>query len=542
MSLSVYQKRQVLHYHIVYGYGAKRIISTMKREGRQVPARNTIRKYIKNYERILKAQGKAAADEYCSRKDAFNTPERKRTKLDKPACDYIEACLESNARKKAENNRKQCVYLEKVWRELRDVKGYDICYSTVTAYARDYIMRKEAENHPKSKECFIRQYHPAGEECQFDWGEVKLVIDGKKIKVRIAVFALPHSNYRRAYLFLRENTLAFLEAHRNFFHDIGRLPRRMVYDNMKVAVRSFTGTEKEPTEALLRLCNFYELEYRFCNARRGNEKGVVEESVKVIRPEAFALKDSFSSLEEAQAWLDKACDALNHRPTSCTAEEMEQLVDEDFAAMRPCKDDLACFRLEERQVNKYGVIGVERAYYSVPDDYTLQTVNVRIFSNKLEVLNAEGSVIAGCEKIAPGDWHIELGHYLHTLSYKPGALKNSVALRQAPEPLQRMFSTSFINRPKDFVELLLFAKDKGKTFDDVIQAYQGLRRLNVKVVSLQLMKSALMAEECDENVQGLILSQDSVAIEKNAEKGMESLTAIMGVNTNTGLNYASYGR
>ena len=124
-------------------------------------------------------------------------------------------------------------------------------------------------------ECFIRQWHPAGEECQFDWGEVKLCIAGRWMKLRMAAFALPHSNHRRGYLFIREHTLAFQEAHRNYFHDIGHIPVRMVYDNMRVAVKSFVGSEKLPTDALLDLSNFYGLEWRFCNARRGNEKGTV---------------------------------------------------------------------------------------------------------------------------------------------------------------------------------------------------------------------------------------------------------------------------
>ncbi len=90
----------------------------------------------------------------------------------------------------------------------------------------------------KSRECFIHQYHPAGEECQFDWGDVKLKIHGRRLTVRMTVFTLPHSNHRTAYLFLRENTLAFMESHRNYFHDIGRIPKRMVYDDIVEAYNS----------------------------------------------------------------------------------------------------------------------------------------------------------------------------------------------------------------------------------------------------------------------------------------------------------------
>ena len=71
----------------------------------------------------------------------------------------------------AETNRKQCMDLQRIWEILCEEMGYTFCYSTVTAYARQYALRQAPK---KSKECYIRQYHPAGEECQFDWGDVKL--------------------------------------------------------------------------------------------------------------------------------------------------------------------------------------------------------------------------------------------------------------------------------------------------------------------------------------------------------------------------------
>ena len=69
---------------------------------------------------------------------------------------------------------------------------------------------------------------------------------------RGAVFTLAYSNHRMAYLFLHQDTQAFLESHRRYFHDMGGVPHRMVYDNMRVAVASFVGG-KHPTDALIRL-------------------------------------------------------------------------------------------------------------------------------------------------------------------------------------------------------------------------------------------------------------------------------------------------
>jgi len=77
---------------------------------------------------------------------------------------------------------------------------------------------------------------------------------------------------------------SFLDAHVKFFNKVGGVYKTIVYDNMKVAVAKFVSrTEKEPTEDLLKLSMYYRFKYRFCNAKRGNEKGHVEKSVEYIR-------------------------------------------------------------------------------------------------------------------------------------------------------------------------------------------------------------------------------------------------------------------
>ncbi len=55
-------------------------------------------------------------------------------------------------------------------------KGFHISYPSVCKYIASYAKQKQE---PKSGEAFIRGYYPAGESCEFDWGEAKLYLDGK---------------------------------------------------------------------------------------------------------------------------------------------------------------------------------------------------------------------------------------------------------------------------------------------------------------------------------------------------------------------------
>ena len=58
----------------------------------------------------------------------------------------------------------------------------------------------------------------------------------------------------------------FQESHALFFEHIGQVYQTIVYDNMKVAVKKFVGpTEKEATDALLKMSIYYGFDFRFCN-------------------------------------------------------------------------------------------------------------------------------------------------------------------------------------------------------------------------------------------------------------------------------------
>ena len=327
-----------------------------------------------------------------------------------------------------------------------------------------------------------------------------------------------------------------MESHRNYFHDIGRIPKRMVYDNMRVAVkvrRMWTTDDKEPTDALLSMSSFYGFDFRFCNARSGNEKGNVEESVKFVRKYVFSVRDEFDSLGEAQDYLSAGCAKLNTQSNSPATADIVSLARENFDAMRPWTDDIACFQKVEREVTNYATISLDRANYSVTDAFALGTVSVRIYTNKIEVLDTNGMVVAEHDKVGHGDWSIKLEHYLHTLRYKPGALKNAETLRQAPEGISKVFSGTFSGNPKDFVELLIFAKERNIVYDDIVEAYNSLKESHVHNVTLQLMEDKLQPGNAQKAISLTGIQQDGKSIEENTENGLCAVAQLTNNPTST---------
>lgn len=61
----------------------------------------------------------------------------------------------------------------------------------------------------------------------------------------------------------------FLNAHANFFEDVGGVYNQIVYDNTKVAVAKFVGrSEKKPTDELLKLSIYYNFKFKVLQYRK----------------------------------------------------------------------------------------------------------------------------------------------------------------------------------------------------------------------------------------------------------------------------------
>lgn len=241
-------------------------------------SRTTVDKVLAQYEATQETSDNEALDNLLTLQPAYNSRGRKPRKLSRSIAAEIDRYLELNAQRRRQGMRKQQLKKIDIWQILSG-QGVQISYQTVCRY----VTNKEKAGRPGDTKAYVRQAYAPGEECEFDWGEVKITIGGVFRKLYLAVFTTCHGNLRRAWLFSRQDTLAFMESHRNFFRQIQGVPRTMVYDNMRVAVKEFVGAnEKTPTEALSRLSAHYVFNFRFCNARAGWEKGHVERSVEYV--------------------------------------------------------------------------------------------------------------------------------------------------------------------------------------------------------------------------------------------------------------------
>ncbi len=482
-------------------------------------SRKTVDKIIREYESALGSDSPEASVE-----QVFLTPPRydSRSRRSRVFTDSVKELiakqLDANKAKRKSGLRKQCMLKRDIY-ELLINNGHRISYPSVCNYIRSIEHEeRERRHHP----AFIRQHYAAGDLCEFDWGEVTLKIKGVSKRFYIAIFTLAHSNARYAYLFHHQNTLAFMESHRNFFADTRGVPHMMVYDNMRVAIKKFVGHEKHPTDALMRMSNFYCFAFRFCNIRAGWEKGHVERSVEVLRRKAFSLSNEFESLAEANIHLSNICDRLN--------DYRRESVEADLEALQPHVNKIGCFEMACYKVDKWSTICMSNVHYSVPDVYVGKTLAVKIYSEKIVIFDGENKVAAHERSYRGGEWKITFEHYLRTLSFKPGAVSSSVALSQMSCNMKELYDRHFASDPRSFVLLILYARENEFDNDSIIKAYEDAKCRGIKRPSIDQIKVLMHSKGEDRYIakEEASPSAEQMQIESGAIGTLRDLSTMMG--------------
>ena len=326
--------------------------------------------------------------------------------------------------------------------EILKNQGFTVSYSTLAAEI----------NKIKSsgQECFIRQEYGYGDRLEYDFGEVKLVINGITKRYYLAVLSSPAGNFRWCYLYDNCKKDVFMDSHVKFFKMIGGVWKEVVYDNMRNVVSKFIGrNEKELNEDLVKMSLYYGFDINVTNAFSGNEKGYVEGSVKYLRNQIFAKNYKFSTVGAAIEYMESILIKLNEGSK----------IEEEKSYLKVTKPPLELAQIKESTVNKYGFIQIENNFYSVPEYLVGMKVTSKIYHNKILVYSnyefvCEHQKIDGEKKISA-----DIRHYLKTLSRKPGALKNSYVLKSNPT-LKTIYYKYYTQKTKEFIQIIQENKEK----------------------------------------------------------------------------------
>ena len=410
-------------------------------------SRNTTNKYVKEANNLFK-QIENETDEskiFLLQNELVSRPKRKSVWTRKVFTGELKQRFYELISLDEERDTKLGINKQKLTASLlhRTLKseGFDVGITTIQTEFKIY------KN--KHKEAFIKQEYDPGFRAEYDFHEIK-VIEGGKVKKRYqATITLPHSNYVFAKHYPNQRKENFLDSLIAFFEEIEGVPKTVVFDNMRNVVSKFVyGGAKEYTEDILKISNYYGFKIVTTNPRRGNEKGHVEQGGKVIRKELFTFNYEFNSLDDLRQYTKDELIKLNNK-------SQVNFKDEQINLLQLPTVRYEIGRLVNSIVSSESLIQIDSNQYSVPDNYVSKDVYSNVYNDHINVYNLKHELIASHKKIEGNkEYSINILHYTSTLLKKPGALTNSLALKQSPKIYQELFHKYFTTKPKDFIKLI----------------------------------------------------------------------------------------
>lgn len=333
-----------------------------------------------------------------------------------------------------EKARKQLT-TSRILRELRQA-GYQGGRTILALYVKKLRPRSEPR-----RRVFRRFETRAGREMQVDWSPYRVELGAQERLVHAfgAILAFSRKEHIRFYPDEREATL--LEAHTHAFEDFQGVTEQVVYDRMATVVLGTIGKDRQPlwNPRFLEFAQYYGYEPFLCKPKDPDRKGKKEKFFQYLerdflRGERF---DSFQDLNaRARVWLDGVANPRIHGTTRGVPDQVFAEQERPFLIRLPDTRYLVA-QEETRKVGPDSVLSIRGTSYTVPATLANQSVRVRLFAERFEVLGPANEVAfareyaGGAEK---GRLQIDPSHYQ---SLRPRGLHRS------PAQLEEYFTKRF---------------------------------------------------------------------------------------------------
>jgi hypothetical protein len=160
-------------------------------------------------------------------------------------------------------------------------------------------------------------------------------------------------------------------------------------------------------------------------------------------------------------------------------------MEEEKAELTPYRPLLELATISENKVNTSSMISVDTAFYSVPEDLVDKKVLVKKYHDEIRVFHANTEVCRHRRIFGNGNMQVDIYHYLNTLFRKPGAVRNSVALKTIPR-LKAIFDTHYADKPKQFIEE--FLENKHLDIDEIVEFFEKKTACKGEFAAISVVK------------------------------------------------------
>ena len=367
---------------------------------------------------------------------------------------FIEQCLHEDH---LEPNPKQHHTARRIYERLVEEKSFTGAQSTVR--------RIVAKLRGNPREAFVPLAFAPGDAMQIDWGEAVIYLAGERTKVQIFCARLAYSCAPFAVCFRKQNTEAFLEGLIQALTFFSGVPRRVLFDNARVAVKKGAGKNAIPQESYAALAAHYCFQTDFCNAASGNEKGLVENLVGWTRRNLLVPVPRVAALAELNQKLRDGCKTyIASHQVAGKPRPVAELIEEERRALLPLpgRPYDAC-RTEVCRISLQATVRFQGNAYSVPVQYVGCEAALKAGAEEVRIY-ADGKRIAEhVRAYGQGKEILELAHYLPLLARKPRSILQARPVQQTLSPkLLNLLQTSAFSA-KDLMNILHICVEEGES-------------------------------------------------------------------------------
>jgi hypothetical protein len=243
-----------------------------------------------------------------------------------------------------------------------------------------------------------------GDEAQADFGAGAPIVTGqltprgKPQRKKTHLFRIVLSHSRKAYseVTYRQTTDDFLRVLENAFWHFGGVPKVLVIDNLKAAVKQADWYDPELVPKVAAFAAHYGVAILPTKPRTPRHKGKTERGVGYGQENALK-GHTFTSLEAQNEhllhWETSVADTRIHGTTKKQVGQAFREVEQPALQPLP-RERFSSFHEAQRVVNRDGHIEVAKAYYSVPPEYLGLKVWARWDARTVRVFNLRMQEIA----------------------------------------------------------------------------------------------------------------------------------------------------
>lgn len=270
-----------------------------------------------------------------------------------------------------------------IYQRLKE-SGFDGGITIVT----DYVRRVR----PTPAPAFLKLSFEPGEAAQVDWGEWGSVAVGNTRR-RLSFFVMVLCYSRLMYLeFTVSQTMEhFLGCHQRAFEAMGRIPEKVMVDNLRSAVlKRLMGEAPIFNPRYRDFADHYGFTIVACAVGKGNEKGRVENAVGYVKKNLLNGLDiaSFDALNAAaKIWMDTIANVRIHgetreRPIDRYQQEVQQL-----HVLPAVPFDIGT--VHQLRANNQFRVTLDTNRYSIPAEYASQRVILKAYPDRLFIFHQD---------------------------------------------------------------------------------------------------------------------------------------------------------